>query len=217
MTMTLQPIMPNFGAEVGGIELSRELSDGEFQEILEAYYEHSMLLFRGQHLSPTDQARFAHHFGVPKIETRKQYNLPDAPEVSKVGNIVDEKGEAVSFYNRNGVSWHTDGNATCHVNAVTFLNAVEVPREGGDTMFCSTLTAYATLPDDLKRRVDGRRLLISFNWRNDKILERDPKAFKPLTAEEVTGAKVRATLHFRDSQSFGILIRSGHGRMFTRY
>ena len=33
----------------------------------------------------------------------------------------------------------------------------------------------------------------------------------------VTGAKVRATLHFRDSQGFRILIRSGHGRMFTRY
>ena len=33
----------------------------------------------------------------------------------------------------------------------------------------------------------------------------------------VTGAKVRATFHFRDSQGFRILIRSGHGRMFTRY
>ena len=30
-------------------------------------------------------------------------------------------------------------------------------------------------------------------------------------------AKVRATFHFRDSQGFRILIRSGHGRMFTRY
>ena len=29
--------------------------------------------------------------------------------------------------------------------------------------------------------------------------------------------KVRATFHFRDSQGFRILIRSGHGRMFTRY
>ena len=36
-------------------------------------------------------------------------------------------------------------------------------------------------------------------------------------AQSVTGAKVRATLHFRDSQGFRILIRSGHGRMFTRY
>ncbi len=34
---------------------------------------------------------------------------------------------------------------------------------------------------------------------------------------KVTGAKVRATFHFRDSQGFRILIRSGHGRMFTRY
>ena len=33
----------------------------------------------------------------------------------------------------------------------------------------------------------------------------------------VTGAKVRATFHFRDSQGFRILIRSGHGRMFIRY
>ena len=38
-----------------------------------------------------------------------------------------------------------------------------------------------------------------------------------LARRSVTGAKVRATLHFRDSQGFRILIRSGHGRMFTRY
>ena len=38
-----------------------------------------------------------------------------------------------------------------------------------------------------------------------------------ITVADVTGAKVRATLHFRDSQGFRILIRSGHGRMFTRY
>ena len=45
-------------------------------------------------------------------------------------------------------------------------------------------------------------------------LERD---FGHLAVNHVTGAKARATLHFRDSQSFRILIQSGHGRMFTRY
>ena len=184
MTISIHPLMPNFGAEVTGVDLSRTLSDDEFQEILDTYYEHSLLLFPGQSLAPDDQARFAHCFGTPKIETRKQYNLRDAPEVSKVGNIVDESGEPIAFYNRNGVSWHTDGNSTSHVNAVTFLYAMEVPREGGDTMFCSSHSAYETLPDELKKRVEGRRCLISFNWRNDKIRERDPKSHKPLTAAE---------------------------------
>jgi taurine dioxygenase len=36
------------------------------------------------------------------------------------------------------------------------LSAVEVPEVGGDTVWSNQITAYETLPDDLKAMVDGR-------------------------------------------------------------
>ena len=125
-----------------------------------------------------------YRFGRPKVETRKQFNIRDYPWVSTVGNIVDEDGKPLAFFNRCGEDWHTDGTAACHTNAATFLHAVEVPKEGGDTMYCSTVHAYETLTAALKQKLDGVRLLCSFHAHNDRIFASDPKSHAALTPEE---------------------------------
>ena len=81
MNLQTQPIMSNFGVEVVNIDLSQPIPPELFSELRDQYFEHSLLLFRNQNLQPSDQARLAHQFGKPKIETRKQFNLIDHPEV----------------------------------------------------------------------------------------------------------------------------------------
>jgi taurine dioxygenase len=143
-----------------------------------------MLLFRGQHLTPKSQARLAHRFGKPKIETRKQFNFQEHPEVSTLGNVSDAAGKPLAFFARGGFGWHTDGSAACHVNAVTLLYAVEVPREGGDTLFLSTAAAYEQAPAALKRALQNISLLSSFHAHNDPLLESDPDSFIALSPKE---------------------------------
>lgn len=184
MTLSYQPLMHHFGAEVTGVDLAIEFSDDVLREIMESYYNYSVLLFRDQKLDPPKLARLLRRIGRPKIETRKQFNLRDHPEVSTVGNIVGDDGKPLAFLNRGGIAWHTDGGATCHSNAATFLYAVEAPKEGGDTLYCSTVHAYETLSDELKQRLDDVRMLSSFPKSNDRILARDPKSHEPLTPEE---------------------------------
>jgi alpha-ketoglutarate-dependent taurine dioxygenase len=184
MTLSYQPVMEQFGVEVEGVDLASDFSDDVLHEIIDALYTHSVLLFRGQDLKPADHTRLLHRFGRPKIETRKQYNLRDNPEVSVLGNIVDEDGKPLAFFNRGGEAWHTDGTAACHTNAATFLFAVEVPKQGGDTMFCSTAYAYETLPEELKQKLDGVKMLCSFHAHNDRIIARDPASHEALTPEE---------------------------------
>ena len=142
--------MPNFGLEVSGVDLSSPIDDDSFAEILDLYFSHSALLFRDQDLSPQSQARLAHRFGRPKIETRKQFNLKDYPEVSTIGKDKHHDGEDAAFFVRGGFGWHTDGTSACHVDAATFLYALEVPKVGGDTLLCSTAAAYENIPDALK-------------------------------------------------------------------
>lgn len=176
--------MPNFGLEVSGVELSSPIDDDSFSEIRDLYFSHSALLFRDQDLSPQSQARLVHRFGCPKIETRKQFNLKDYPEVSTIGNVKHPDGEDAAFFVRGGFGWHTDGTSACHVDAATFLYAVEVPKVGGDTLLCSTATAYENIPATLKDQLSDLEMLCSFHAHNDPLLEADPDSHIPLTKEE---------------------------------
>tara|TARA_B100000674_G_C37946668_1_gene965251 strand:- start:1590 stop:2477 length:888 start_codon:yes stop_codon:yes gene_type:complete len=176
--------MPNFGLEVSGVDLSNPIDDDSFAEILDLYFSHSALLFRDQDLSPQSQTRLAHRFGRPKIETRKQFNLKDYPEVSTIGNAKHPDGKDAAFFVRGGFGWHTDGTSACHVDAATFLYAVEVPKVGGDTLLCSTATAYENIPETLKDQLSDLEMLCSFHAHNDLLLEADPDSHIPLTQEE---------------------------------
>ena len=182
--MKTREIRPDFGLEITDIDLAGELTDEQFEEIREYYYRYSLLLFRDQRLSPADQASLCHRFGQPKIETRKQFNYREHPEVSTLGNIRDDTGRPLTFFARGGFGWHTDGTAACHVDAATLLYAVEVPREGGDTLFLSCADAYDSSPQELKDELQGVSLLASFHAHNDPLLETDPDSFIPLSAAE---------------------------------
>ena len=182
--MKTRKIRSDFGIEILDIDLAAELSDQEFEQILACYYEHSVLLFRDQSLTPSAQAALCHRLGQPKIETRKQFNFQECPEVSTIGNIVAASGKQLAFFARGGFGWHTDGSAACHVDAATLLYAVEVPRDGGDTLFLSSAAAYARAPDELKKRLESISILSSFHAHNDPLLETDPDSFIPLSAEE---------------------------------
>jgi taurine dioxygenase len=58
--------------------------------------------------------------------------------------------------------WHTDKPYYAAPPALTTLHAVELPPEGGDTEFANTRRAYEALDDDMKRRIDGLRVV--FQW-----------------------------------------------------
>ena len=182
--MKTRQIHADFGLEISGIDLANDLTDARFERILEFYYRHSMLLFRGQSLTPQTLAALCRRLGQPKIETRKQFNFRECPEVSTIGNVTGEDGRPLGFFARGGFGWHTDGTAACHVDAATLLYAVEVPRDGGDTLFCSSAAAYDRAPAELRRKLEKVSLLASFHAHNDPLLESDPDAFVPLTPAE---------------------------------
>src|SRR5438045_7696466 len=55
---------PLFGAEISGIDITRPLSPREFGPIRAAFEEHSVLLFRDQHMTDETQVRFSEYFGT---------------------------------------------------------------------------------------------------------------------------------------------------------
>ena len=54
-------------------------------------------------------------------------------------------------------NWHSDQSYDVLPSRATIVTAVELPLEGGSTLFKDTYAAYESMPTDLKQRIAGKR------------------------------------------------------------
>jgi alpha-ketoglutarate-dependent taurine dioxygenase len=157
--MNIRPLQGDFGAEVIGCDLSRPIDDVTFGEIEAAWSRYSILLFRDVRMTPEQHIAFTRRLGPLHIMEPLQYNLPGHPEIFVVSN-VEEGGKALGM-KRAGWGWHSDGEDKAVPNAGSFLYALEIPPEDGDTLFADMYGEYAALPADVRRTIAGRRACFS--------------------------------------------------------
>ena len=55
-----------------------------------------------------------------------------------------------------GDFWHSDQSYRRETSLATLLYAHKLPKHGGDTEFADMHGAYESLPDDIKKRIEGR-------------------------------------------------------------
>lgn len=160
-------IRPNdapIGVEVLGVDLSQDLDEETFATIRDAYYHHSLLIFRDQHITPAQQVRFTRRFGELQLHHLKQYVLPEHPEILLVSNVV-ENGRPIGLADAGRVAvWHTDLSYLREPVAGSTFYGVEIPHDAqgrplGDTLFAGTFAAYDALPEGFKRELDGARAI----------------------------------------------------------
>jgi taurine dioxygenase/putative 2-oxoglutarate oxygenase len=160
MALAITPLTPSgFGAEVRGIDPTLQLDDETFREVERAWHDHAVLVFRDLAMTPDQQIAFTRRLGPLHIMLPLQYNLDGHPEIFVVGN-AEEGGKAVGM-RRAGMGFHSDGEDKAIPNAGSFLAAVQVPPEGGDTIFADTRAAWHALPPETKAKLAGRRARFS--------------------------------------------------------
>jgi len=141
-------------ADIEGVNLAGPLSPESVAGIKQAWGEHLVVRFRGQHLSDDDLMRFSHQFG--ELDWAPVAAANDAPEgrayVMVVSNVV-ENGKAIGQLGAYEAIWHTDMSYVQEPPSASALYALEVPPEGGDTGFCNMYRAYETLPHELRRQI----------------------------------------------------------------
>lgn len=159
----IQPTGAALGADVHGVDLSKPLDEATFAAIEKAWAEHLVLRFPGQRLSDDDLMRFSARFG----------ELDRAPIGSgKIGGSIDSDpstrgwvavlsnirvgGRPVGGLGNSELVWHTDMSYLPQPARASVLYALQCPPKGADTWYCNMYLAYDTLPDDLKRAVEGR-------------------------------------------------------------
>jgi len=147
MTIAMQKIAGAIGAEISGVDLSRDLPDATIAAIRQALLDHCVIFFREQELTAAQYLAFAQHFGEP-IEYPFVRGLDGFPVITPV---VKLEHETVNF----GGVWHSDTTYLAEPPMATMLYAREVPPYGGDTLFANMVMAYETLSPGMRRLLDG--------------------------------------------------------------
>ncbi len=159
-----RPLSPALGAEILDVDLSAPITDALFESIRDCWHDNIVVLFRDQHLSEADQVRFAERFGPLALSHTKRYTTAN-PAVMLISNIR-ENGKQIGALPDGEMQFHSDQCYQEKPAMASMLYAIEVPGTGGNTLFANAYKAYETLPDDIKRRLDGRKALHAYDYDN---------------------------------------------------
>ncbi|MGQ4510756.1 TauD/TfdA family dioxygenase [Streptomyces sp. DW26H14] len=147
-TLSAAPLTPVIGAEITGLDLSRELTEEQLREFKTAFLDHHVLVVRDQVITQQDHRRLAAHFGELRPVN------PPPPEGDPYVLEISTNPEAA---NVAGNGWHTDGSADAEpsLGSMLYLTRVPEPGSGGDTLFANMHLAYEMLSPALRSLLDG--------------------------------------------------------------
>ncbi|MGE0627916.1 MAG: TauD/TfdA dioxygenase family protein [Hyphomicrobiaceae bacterium] len=160
------PLTAHIGAEIRGVDLSKPVDAETANELNSLWLKHIVLLFRDQHLSQEALVKATGVFG-------KLANLARPAEFRPAGydklldNImlisnIRENGEPIGALPDGEMWFHHDMLHAEVPHKGTCLYSVEVPSQGGNTLFANCYRAYETLPESLKQKLDGKRASHSY-------------------------------------------------------
>jgi taurine dioxygenase len=171
MAIEIHPTPAGVGTRVTGFD-REHVSPGDAKRLYDAFIEHGLLIFTGLDLDPRTHMTLGRLFGEPddphpvaELRHKEEPNLriltanggqpvsPDDPDADK---IIGQ------------IPWHADRAYTEYPTRGGLLRAIVIPEEGGRTGWVDTARAYRSLPRELKRRIQGLRIVHSFEVSHKK-------------------------------------------------
>ena len=150
-TIDVKPVSGALGAEIEGVDLSKDLSNETFDDIHRAFLDHVVIFFRDQHIGHDRHKAFGRRFGTLNIHPYVK-GMDGHPEIMQ---IVKEPEDRINF----GGGWHSDMSFLEEPALGSILYAKEVPPYGGDTLWANQYLAYETLSDGMKKMLEGLKAI----------------------------------------------------------
>jgi len=159
------PLTDAIGAKVRGVDLSLPVAPEIAARLRSAWHEHVLLLFRGQDLTDDDLKASTGWLGeMSAITMPTDRRGDDDLAIALVSNILDEAGRPIGALGDGEMWFHHDNSFTAEPDKATFLYAVELPSQGGNTLFSNGYLAWDALPDRLRGAITGRRVLQVYDY-----------------------------------------------------
>ena len=164
--MEFRKLSAGFGVEVQGVDLSRPLPAPVFQELWNLFFEKQVLVVKSQNLKAKKFLAFAHSFGRPEPHVIDQFHHPKHADILILSNRTKD-GKPVGLADA-GTYFHTDYSYLEVPARATMLYSIEVPKQGGDTLFANQYAAYDDLSAERKRRIKDLVALHHYGNRDDQ-------------------------------------------------
>ncbi len=172
-------ITPALGTEIFDIDLRAALSDVQFAAILDLFQTRHLLVFPNQRIDADQQGEFAQRFGTLDPVVKVEAN--DGSTRSAVHTVSNLNAQGVPIVDpviNANYWWHSDRAYRVKGSLVTALYGIELPPAGGDTLFANLIDAYAALPEATKKRINSLKVVHSYEFMRNTIMN------LPLTDEE---------------------------------
>lgn len=148
-SITISRCQPNIGAEIGGVDFTRPIPPETAAAIRAALLKYQVIVFRDQDITREQ------HYALARVFAR---NKEDPLRIPFQAHPIEGYPEILGVF-ADGVTktavdiWHTDHSYLEVPAEVSILRAKVVPSLGGDTIFSSSVAAYAGLSEEVKQRI----------------------------------------------------------------
>lgn len=171
MSITVTPLSDAIGAAITDVDLSEEVDAETVAAIKQAWLDNIIIVFPGQVITDDEQENFCQNFGELELVRTTTSIDKDHPSIMMITNVKDsgkptalEDGEMMFHYDQCYYEQPSMGST---------LYAIEIPDEGGNTLFASCIKAYDALSDDWKQRIEGLRALNYYDYARNPTMRPD--------------------------------------------
>ena len=169
-----------FGLETHEVDLAKPLEEAGFRELGRAFFAGQLLVLRGQKLTAGLFHAFARRFGPPEPHVIDQFHHPEIADILILSN-VRKNGVPVGLAD-GGTYFHTDYSYLDVPARATMLYSIQVPKQGGHTLFADQYAAYDDLPAAMKKTIEPLIGLHHYGNRDD--LDRRSRTVASVLTEE---------------------------------
>ena len=182
MTLSVKPLQ-HIGVEVSGLDITQPWSDALESELRELWYEHGMLLFRDQEITPEHQIRFSRIFGPLALHPLKTKTSEQYPELFVLENGDEKDKSMAAYYHGEAIvgrlDWHIDLHYTGCPNHGAVLTAVEVAKEDGETGFGDLAKAYDALDEETQALLEKLEVAYTFSMQRKHMRYVNLEGYEP--------------------------------------
>ena len=180
--MQIDPIHPDFGARITGVDMTAPLDDATRDELSAAVDTYSFVWMPNQDGMDDDkQLALTKAFGEPEFghvaygESGKIEYFGTIGNVQPDGTALGNSNKKTVFLTGNNM-WHSDSSFREIPAFLSIMCAYETPAEGGETLFVSTRAAHARLDADEQARLKPLIGIHDYTYSRSKVA---PDAVSP--------------------------------------
>ena len=152
--LTFTPLTETFAAEVSGVDLRKPLRDQEAEAIRQALAQHSVLVFRKQHIDTEQHLAFVRIFGpIETTPSRKAVGIDEPVRIidRSVFKGADGSASAEPKPDEGYMLWHVDDSYFPKIPKVATLRPASLSPDGGDTQWANMAAVLDSLSPEMQQ------------------------------------------------------------------